>query len=70
MDTDNLITIPSPNSTEKPSRTDSLRLDALARLYKRRSALEKLIRSLQDYQEVASARSVEISEIISVRKCS
>jgi hypothetical protein len=66
----NLMTLPLPDSSEPRSRTATLRLDALARLYTRRSALENLIRSLEEYQQTASHRSAEISEFISVRKCS
>jgi len=47
------IPLPSPTSIERYSRlsVDSLRLQALARLYERRLTLENLIQALEDYEE-------------------
>ena len=59
-----------PPYASRFDRTDELRREALARLYRRRVVVENLIRSLEDYQRAESARPAEISELISVRKCS
>jgi hypothetical protein len=68
----NPILLPSPDSRERFRllSEDNLRIDALARLYKRRDAVENLIRSLEDYQCAVARRPAAIREFISERKCS
>lgn len=46
------ITLPAPSSVERnrPISSDAVRKRALQRLYRRRAAVEDLIRSLETYQ--------------------
>ena len=48
----NAITLPPPSSPERSRllSVDHIRRRALERLYRRRFAVEELIRSLEDYQ--------------------
>lgn len=60
------IPLPLPSSAERYRRlcVDTLRQQALDRLYERRSALENLIGALEDYQraqEVRRAHCIDFS---------
>jgi len=66
------ILLPAPSTTERYRRlsVDSLRLEALQRLYRRRSTVENLITALESYQQsrqACMAECVDISEF--PRKC-
>jgi hypothetical protein len=65
------LALPSPTSAER-SRAVSvniLRRQALERLYRRREAVENLIRSLEDYQDSAARRAACL-EITGARRSS
>jgi len=60
------IPLPAPSTAERYSRlsVDSLRLQALERLYQRRLTLQNLINALEDYQQTRQnciAECVDIS---------
>jgi hypothetical protein len=57
--------LPAPSSTERYRRlcVDSLRQQALDRLYERRDVLENLIGALEDYQRTGGTRRAECVDI-------
>jgi hypothetical protein len=59
------IPLPAPATAERYSRlsVDSLRLEALERLYERRLTLENLIQALENYQQNRQARMAECIDI-------
>lgn len=64
--------LPAP-ATEERIRLlsmDTIRWRALERLYERRSAVDKLIQSLEDYERARQFRGAPIVEISGRRKCS
>lgn len=66
------LVLPSPTSAER-SRAVSvnmLRRQALLRLYRRREAVENLIRSLEDYQEAKTGQGAVCLDISVARKLS
>ena len=66
------LVLPSPASAERnrAGSVNSLRRQALERLYRRRETLENLIRSLEDYQDAKTARRAVCLDINAVRKLS
>ncbi len=67
------IMLPSPTSTERDRMIAGCILSgkALDRLYERRSVLDDLIRSLEDYQKSTQGRKAQLLEFVtSARKCS
>jgi hypothetical protein len=67
------IMLPSPTSTERDRIVAGCTLSgkALDRLYERRSVLDELIRSLEDYQKTTQGRKAELLEFVtSARRCS
>jgi hypothetical protein len=50
-------------------RTDSLRRDALQRLYVRRNAIIALIRSLEEYENLPQPKRGKLVSISAGRKC-
>lgn len=51
-------------------RTDSLRMDALKRLYARRNVVSALIRSLEEYENLPQPKRGKVLSISAGRKCS
>jgi hypothetical protein len=66
------LMLPSPASIERTRgfAVDSLRRQALQRLYRRRDAVDDLIRSLENYQRASTARHATSLDISVGRKCS
>lgn len=66
------LMLPSPASAERGRLmpVDTLRRQALARLYERRQTVDNLIRSLEDYQRAKTAARPACLEITAHRKCS
>jgi hypothetical protein len=65
------IPIPAPCSEERRRliSADFIRTRALERLYERKSVVEKLIRSLEDYQEVNGPKRAECIEFSGPQRC-
>jgi hypothetical protein len=65
------LMLPSPASIERSRAlpVDVLRRHALQRLYRRREAVESLIRSLEDYQRAKKGRTAVCLKITEKRKC-
>jgi len=65
------ITLPLPTSAERSRllSVDAIRRRALDRLYERRSAVQDLIRSLEDYQRSKDGRLAECVVFSARRKC-
>jgi hypothetical protein len=64
--------LPAP-ATEERMRLlsmDTIRWRALERLYERRTAVDRLIQSLEDYERSREIRGASIVEISGRRKCS
>jgi hypothetical protein len=66
------LALPSPTSAERSRAVsvDALRRQALDRLYRRREAVENLIRSLEDYQDASARRRAVCLDISAVRRSS
>jgi hypothetical protein len=67
------IALPTSTSSERSRllTVDTMRRRALARLYERRTAVDDLIQSLEDYQRTHDARVATTPEdFIAARKCS
>lgn len=62
----------SPDSYERLKRLNAtgIRIDALARLYKRRDTVDALIECLEEYARSAATRPAYINDFIAARKCS
>lgn len=65
------LTLPSPASAERSRLmpVDTLRQQALARLYERRDTVDNLIRSLEDYQRSKTEERPVCVSITARRKC-
>jgi hypothetical protein len=65
------LMLPSPASEQtREFAVASLRRQALQRLYRRRDAVDDLIRSLENYQRASTARHATCQDISARRKCS
>ena len=53
---------------ERPSPVDELREEALARLYRRKKALDSLIRALEEYQSLRTERRATVIPLRSGRQ--
>jgi hypothetical protein len=64
--------LPSPASVERTRgfAVNSLRRQALERLYRRRDAVDNLIRSLEDYQRANTSGRATCVDITVARRCS
>jgi len=65
------LMLPSPASSHRGRAlpVDSVRRQALERLYRRRDTVENLIRSLEDYQQQKVRDRAPCLDITSARKC-
>jgi len=65
------LSMPSPSSADRSRQisSDFIHARALERLYQRRTVVENLIRSLEEYQRRHTPRRAECIEF-SARKCS
>ena len=63
--------LPAPATPERIRRLsmDSLRLRALESLYRRRDAVDDLIHSLEEYEDVSLPRRGDVLPISAGRKC-
>ncbi len=66
------LMLPSPDSSERTKTVpvNSLRRQALARLYRRRETVENLIRSLENYEQAQTGHRMNCVSITAGRKCS
>lgn len=66
------LALPSPTSAERSRAVseNSLRRQALERLYRRRKTVESLIRSLEDYQVAKTDNRAVCVDISAARKLS
>ena len=64
--------LPAPDTEERIRllSLDTIRSRALERLYERRSAVDKLIQSLEDYERSRKFRGAPCVQINGRRKCS
>jgi hypothetical protein len=66
------LVLPAPSTAERNRllSVEALRRQALERLYRRRNAVDDLIRSLEGYQMAAQSPRAEVVPFTVARKCS